>query len=293
MKILILKDNYNSFEQFYIERLKPFCSNVCCYYKNNTIIRKIWTHFGIPFSHIWYEDWKNKLEFYDIIIIFDSIHNSKLIKYIRKHTNSRIIFWHWNPIKKNKDIKILNETRKICEHWTFNPIDANKYNIYLNNQFFFYFENIPKIKENKVFFVGTDKGRYEQLILLSKSIEKYNLKPDFFVIDKRKNGRFYKKQYMNYNETLEHISKSKYVLELVQDGQDGLTARALEAMFLETKFITNNNNIKKCEFYKKENIYVIGDENFEQFLDTPFKKIEKNKLYKYSAQGWIEKFMEV
>ena len=97
---------------------------------------------------------------------------------------------------------------------------------------------------------------------------------------------------MDYDEVLKHLASTKVVVEIVQDNQTGLTARALEAMFFNTKLITNNREIKACSFYKKENIYIIGEDKdiLETFLSTSFENIEKKELYPYSAEGWIERF---
>lgn len=291
LNCLILKDNYNSFEQYYLTNLGEIVES-SYYYCSSTIFRKIFSHYGIAGEHFFYGDWKNNLKKYDCIIVFDSIHTSKLLRYIHNKSKARVIYWHWNPIKTEKEKRIITDTKGLCEHWTFNPIDAEIYDMKLNNQFFFYQTDISKNKENTAFFVGTDKGRYSSLVSLTNILEKFCVVPDFHVIDQEKNGRYYQKNYMDYYEVLDHLRNTKFAVEIVQDGQDGLTARALEAMFLGTKLITNNQSIKKCEFYMKQNIYLIGDVGIDEFIHSPFAEIEKEKLYPYSAQGWIEKFME-
>lgn len=290
--ILVLKDIYNSFEAYYLNRINKLVKHCGFYYKNSNIVRKFITHFGLPLESLWYADWKNNIDDYDWVIVFDSLHTSKLVKYLHNHSSSRIIYWHWNPIKTKNEKKIIEETKGYCEHWTFNPIDAQKYSMRLNNQFFFYQTDIPKNKEERAFFVGVDKGRYQSLVSLATQLEDYCIIPDFHVINKGKMGRFYQKNYMDYDQVLDHLKTSRFAVEIVQEGQNGLTARAIEAMFFKTKLITNNQSIKECTFYNKQNVYVIGDAGIEEFLQSPFTEIENRKLYPYSAQGWIEKFME-
>lgn len=292
MNILVLKDNYNSFEQFYIDELNKVSIESFPYYKSNSVFRKISSHLGLPFEYLWFESWKNNLNQYELIIVFDSIHTPFLINYINSHCNAKIIYWHWNPLHKHSDFLIYNKTKKICDHWTFNPYDAEKWNMKLNNQFFFYSKNEKHTKENKAFFVGADKGRYSQLISIASLLEKNEIMPDFHVVDKCRVDRFYQKNYIDYKNVLKCIDNEKYAVELVQENQDGLTSRALEAMFMETKLITNNLSIKKCSFYNKNNIYIIGEDGFEKFIKTSFEKIEKDKIHQYSAQGWIERFLE-
>ena len=250
------------------------------------------THYGLAGETVWYGQWKKNLDDYDTVIVFDSLHTSKLLRYIKKHSCSRLIYWHWNPMIKDEDFKIWEQTKDIFEHWTFNPADAEKYDMKLNNQFFFFQDVSETNKENTAFFVGADKGRYNQLLSIADSLEKYGVRPDFHIIDQRKKGRFIQKDYVEYDEVINHLRNAKYAVEICQEGQTGLTARALEAMFFGTKLITNNKFIKNCEFYKKTNIYIVGEDNdFEKFLSSPFEQIEREKLYPYSAEGWIERFM--
>lgn len=291
-KILVLKDNFNSFEQFYIDSINALGIDCQSYYNNDSKIRKLFTHLGLFGERFFYGDWKYKLNEYDTVIVFDCLHNPSMLFYLKKLIDNRFIFWHWNPILTDEDFKIWEQTKDICEHWTFNPADAEKYDMKLNNQFFFFQDVSETNKENTAFFVGTDKGRYNQLLSIADSLEKYGVRPDFHIIDQRKKGRFIQKDYVEYDEVINHLRNAKYAVEICQEGQTGLTARALEAMFFGTKLITNNKFIKNCEFYKKTNIYIIGEDNdFEKFLSSPFEQIEREKLYPYSAEGWIERFM--
>ena len=119
---------------------------------------------------------------------------------------------------------------------------------------------------------------------------------DFHVISMDYNDirKYVEKTYMEYDEVISHIRKSKAVVEIVQDGQNGLTARALEAMFFETKLITNNKEIRNFSFYNSQNIFIIGEDNndrLDTFLHMPFQSIDRKKLCPYDANGWINNFM--
>lgn len=295
-RVLILKDNYNSFEKYYLDKLKECSIDTKFYYTSSSVLRKIFTHYALPFESLWYGNWKKNLNAYDCIIVFDSLHSANLLKYIRKRYGKRLIFWHWNPIKKDKDIAIWKETKEMCEHWTFNPKDVKKYGMGLNNQFFFYQNRENVSKEEAAFFVGVDKGRYEKLLAISKSLKNIGVTVDFHIIsmESNDNRKYVEKIYMEYDEVISHIRKSKAVVEIVQDGQNGLTARALEAMFFETKLITSNKEIRNFNFYNSRNIFIIGEDNndsLDTFLHMPFESIDRKKLYPYDANGWINNFM--
>lgn len=295
-KVLILKDNYNSFEQYYLDKLNECGIDAEFYYTSSSVLRKAFTHYALPFESLWYGGWKNNLDTYDCIIVFDSLHSANLLKYIRKKYRKRLIFWHWNPIKRDKDISIWAETKKMCEHWTFNPSDAEKYGMNLNNQFFFYQNQEDISKEESAFFVGTDKGRYKKIVAISDDLKDRGIAIDFHIVSMNCNDtrKYIEKTYMEYSDVMSHIRKSKAVVEIVQDGQNGLTARALEAMFFETKLITNNREIRNFNFYNDNDIFIIGEDNndrLDAFLHTPFQPIEKKALYQYDANGWLDSFM--
>ena len=166
MNILILKDNYNSFEQYYLDKLNECGVDAEFYYTSSSMLRKVFTHYALPFESLWYGGWKNNLDTYDCIIVFDSLHSANLLKYIRKRYRKRLIFWHWNPIKKDKDIAILEETNKICEHWTFNPNDAKKYGMNLNNQEIFVLSALPVNRSiSKKFFVLRKKQFFLSVLI--------------------------------------------------------------------------------------------------------------------------------
>ena len=61
-------------------------------------------HSNITFLsfNIWFDNWKMDLKHYDIIIICAAKLNGSIAKWRHsKYPNIRIIFWFWNPIKKN------------------------------------------------------------------------------------------------------------------------------------------------------------------------------------------------
>lgn len=297
MNILVLKDNYNSFEQYYLEKLNGCGIDAEFYYTSSCSLRKVFTHYALPFESLWYGNWKKELNTYNCIIVFDSLHSSNLLKYIHKRYRKRLIFWHWNPIEKDKDKAIWKETKEICEHWTFNPEDARRYGMSLNNQFFFYQNQVDVSKKDLAFFVGADKGRYEKLMDIADLLENMDFIVDFHIISKNSNDRreYIEHTFLEYSNVIEHIQKAKVLVEVVQEGQNGLTARALEAMFFNTKLITNNLEIRNFDFYNDNNIFIIGEDSNDRlnmFLHTPFQTIEKKALYPYDANGWIDNFMK-
>ena len=301
-KILIIKGDYNEFEKYYLENINECGIKASSDYreaKRLKIMRKIWTHIGFPLENIWYGNWKKNLNEYKLIIIFDSIQSKKMIEYIVNNVNHdcRVILWHWNPLNNIKSINLYYQIQDLCEHWTFDTHDEKKYGMKLNSQFFFW----PKCRvdeiTNDVLFVGTDKGRFEKLAKIYDSLLRCNLKSEFAVLKDKTSiltdDRLYINKSIPYSVVLDKIQRSQALLELVQNGQTGLTARTLEAIFYNKKLITDNVLIRDMSFYHPSNIYIIEKmelENINEFLEAPYIELPKEIISYYSLESWIERF---
>lgn len=87
---------------------------------------------------------------------------------------------------------------------------------------------------------------------------------------------------------------SRCVLDSAQDGQLGLTIRALEALGAKKKLITTNEDVINYDFYKPENIYVYeGKIDLENvFFTHEYKEVSKEVYEKYSLRSWLKEILE-
>ena len=310
-KVLILKKNDNDFEKFYSKRMERLGIDVYPAYKNvNKLeywIREIHLKgFGrnVPGEHIWLGDWKKKITLYDTIIIFDSLKNIGIVRAIHEIApSSRLIFWYWN-ITGNKRRLPLPEWRKFCEFWSFDQGECEVYNFRFNHQFYFQEESQMKLniseKLDGTFFVGADKGRLGQIIEIKKIFDKFRILNKWIIVT-HESEKATKSEYkgieiiekpITYTKTIEYVQKYKCIVDIVQDDQVGITVRTLEALFFEKKLITNNVSIKNMPFYNSQNIFVIGEDSwddFEKFWRAPV-SVNKQFLKMYTYEDWIEQF---
>ena len=98
---------------------------------------------------------------------------------------------------------------------------------------------------------------------------------------------------MPYEDVIKDIQKYECILELNLKEQEGFTLRTLEALFYKRKLITNNKNIKKFDFYNKNDFYVLGDEDrsLKDFMDTRFKEIDDSLLENYTYDHWLNQIL--
>lgn len=260
------------------------------------IIRRFYLKLNFPFAHIWYNDWKKDINRYDLIILFDSVLDTKAIDYIRNEIREkRFIFWYWNPVENSINPNLISEN--LCEKWSFDLVDCKKYNLRYNKTFYFDDYNYKKSNEiYDVFFVGRDKGRLEYLLKLEKEFNDKDIITYFYIATEEKysiNKKKLKRPTLSYENVLDYISKSKAILEILQKGQSGASLRTMEALFYEKKLITNNKNIINYDFYCKENIFILEKDNIEelpQFLNSSYKKVDEEIIKKYEFENWINRF---
>ena len=91
---------------------------------------------------------------------------------------------------------------------------------------------------------------------------------------------------------IESYQNCTAILELMREGQNGLSFRVFEAIALEKKIITDNENIKNYDFYNPDNILVL-DKNMtninSDFFQKPYNTLAKEYYNKYTLNQWTER----
>ncbi|NDP26339.1 MAG: hypothetical protein GZ087_02770 [Flavobacterium sp.] len=258
------------------------------------IVRKIFFLLGLPKS-IWYGNWTKSLDEVSTVICF-STNPIESLEYIKTvHPHIRLIFWYWDPAYRNVH-KPNTISESLCEKWSFDVNDCQKYKMKYNTTF--YLDSIPLPKTElsyDVFFLGQDKGRKVFLNDLKNQIIGMHLVPFFYIVGDNTSGwNFFKATpAIPYVKYLELLSKSKAILDYTQDGQSGLSLRPMESIFFEKKLITNDLSIMTNDFYLADNIFVLGVDlmgGLTNFLNTPYKKIPQEIVAKYDFTNWLARF---
>ena len=101
---------------------------------------------------------------------------------------------------------------------------------------------------------------------------------------------------INHPDIPKYYNNAKAVLDLVRDNQSGLSFRVFEAMALEKKLITDNQNIKTYDFYNPNNILVLNSKYnniVKEFFETTYQKIPEDIYNKYTLDKWVERVFEI
>lgn len=247
-----------------------------------------------------------------VLIIRGQAFDAKILKYMRRNfKEAKFIFYQWDPLcgKKIPDVLALYDYS-----YSFDTDDVKN-----NPKFKFrpslFLEEYTDIAESRNFkydvsFVGTlYNNRWPIIKAFQEYFEVNRIKSYFYLYmaswslylwDFIRRGNFVSPQKMQfkpmtYHENVALVRESKCVLDIVYSKQSGLSMRAFEAMASKRKYITNNAEVKKYDFYNPNNILVVDTNHIDvprEFLESSFEEIDENVMYKYSLSGFVDELFE-
>ena len=161
------------------------------------------------------------------------------------------------------------------------------------------------------YITSFDRNRNRILIPLAKKLDELKVKFDIFVVGKKTwkykfkyllspalnniSVKFRRKVIPN-NIINQHYQNSKAILDLMREGQYGLSFRIFEAMAMEKKIVTNNPEIRNYNFYNPNNILVL-EEDFSNlnrdFFETPYEKLSKEIYDYYTLENWVDRVFDL
>lgn len=169
--------------------------------------------------------------------------------------------------------------------YSFDKRDVDKYNLKYYHQFTPAYSIMTKyinLSDVDVSFIGLDKGRSNIINSIIKDYPelKYRIK-----IVKNKGKFFNKEKSIKYLDFLDIQYNTKAVLDIVQEGQSGVTMRFIESLRAHKKIITNNFEIRKHSLYSQSYVYIINhdDRSLYEFLDSPITYSVDDKVEDYSS----------
>ena len=260
----------------------------------------------IGMQYLLYGFTKHDVQNVDKIILSETVHAAKMVDYIRRYNyKCRIVFWFWNPVREYMISEIVELKKRGVKVYSFDEDDCKKYDLLFNNNMVAKFGGCRRNMkpEFDIFFIGKDKGRYNKISDLANVLTKLGKSIKFTVVgDKKKKYIEVEhvhviKKNLEYEEIVYDIWKSKCIVDIVQDGQSGLTWRPFEALYYGKKLITNNKNILKYDFYNPSNIYIldsdkIDEDDLDAFLNRAFEPWSKDIVEKYNIETWINHFFD-
>lgn len=300
-RTMILMNQRWYMDKFYMKTVKRVNIDIFSVYKvYKGIMWKIAALYmqklKLPFQSIWYGKWKKSIKQYDTVIIFNCNLNWSIIRYFKKiNPDIRIIAWYWDALQKEQIIP--DKYKSMCEIWSFDINDCLQFGWNKNVQFYCLSSNIreQKIKYDAV-LVAKDKGRFMQIMEIAGQLKNAGKNVYLRIVpdktSKNKKCTAYGKPLL-YEELLDIISQSNSVIEIIKEGQSGLTERVLESLFLHKKLITTNKAIVDEPFYNPANIMIWNNpsqQEIQDFFLKPYEPIAKEVINKFTFDAWIKNF---
>jgi len=270
------------------------------------LIYKILYIFHIPCCSVFWGEWKNHIREAKQVIIFDYGYQAGMETYIHKiNPDCRVYLFFWNIItKKQKNHRLFTDKSAI---YSTDKKCCQTYGLKYNHIFYpkaFYQPYSPQY-QNKIFFIGHDKGRGAYIQKLCRFFEKCGLICDIHIVSDSKN-RHYRaalsdiltEKNLSYPEYCKKTERCGILLDINQAGQTALTMRVLESVYFSKKLITNNKDIISYDFYNENNIFVLPDKinrstakKLKIFLKKPFLPYSEEIRKLYDFEHWKNQFI--
>jgi len=238
-----------------------------------------------------------KLPHYDVILMLNTdFFSDEFIRIIKTKTK-KLVGNHWDGLSRTP--AIYSKIKFFDTFYVFDKSDVDEKNkvYFLTNFFFNYNENRKEeIIKQDIFYLGTYiEERFKVLKNLSKifTLKNISQKILLFTWSKREaEGEItFTNQFLPYEENMNHVKSSKALLDLKLKEHNGLSFRFFEALKYHKKLITDNADVKNYDFYKKENIFIIGEDGEDElknFIESPYQKIPSEIKDKYSFENWFK-----
>ncbi|WP_310388450.1 hypothetical protein [Roseateles sp.] len=247
-----------------------------------------------------FNKWIHSIDQFDVIVIYGTIYSNRIADaLISRGYRDRLIHWFWNPVSPADRIELLKAQG--VPIYTFDPTDATRFNLRLETTYYFSslsldFEGATPAFD--IYFVGGDKGRLTQLLRSKQEFTDLGLTSTFHITDTghRQVGEDYQfSKFIPYTEVIGNIQKARCLLDYVQEGQTGLTQRPMEALFHRKKLITNDRAIASQDFYRQENIFILGQDDptgLTAFVRTEFQTVSPDIVARYDFANWLRRLVD-
>lgn len=246
-----------------------------------------------------------------ILVLNPDTFDLPTLKKIRESTDVMITYLYDNLERVPVECEKLNLFDTI---FSFDDSDIEKYGFRkLTN--YIYLPFMPKEQQNPqmdLFYITSYDNRRVALIKrLAKKLMEMRMKFQIMIIGKKS----WKHQLKNilvkipenvflvfnikkvsHKQLPYYYMNSKILLDLMREGQYGLSFRVFEAMALEKKIITDNGSIKNYDFYNPNNILVLNEDisNINaSFFETPYEKVPEDIYNAYTLDHWVTKVFKL
>lgn len=223
----------------------------------------------------------------------------KYLKFLKKKHQQLKIARYYQDIIATQPLKAkpnLNQDL-IDLSVSYDREDAKKYGLLYHPTSMSYIrpnKNI-KVKTSDVYFVGKVKNRLTEILDAYHILTAAKYTCLFLLMDVPKEQRkdipgiIYLDHPISYEENIAYVQKSKCLLEILQDGAVGATFRCWEAIIYDKILLTNNESLKKEDFYSDQFISIFDKASN---MNVEILKNEKKFCSPYKTARFPSNFLQ-
>lgn len=308
MKFLIIDDEHELYKMMYsdlfssnkydVEEINKFSKfNVLEVVLNKIYFsEKINRHLFLPFKELWNSKYTLSEYIFDfneqywIVVLNGSLRNYYSKIYFRKlkkaHSNVKLCMVMYDSSSNPSAKRSFDMIEVFDKVFSFDIGDCDKYgfeHIYSTLSYPPFVKNDYNYQSN-IFFVGYPGGRENILYgsmkkILSQISNCVFIVPGSDNIDLRSGIQ---NRTISYSDELMYTFNTECILEVVREGQTGVTLRTCESVLFNKKLLTNNKAIKEMPFYNPEYMSVFSS---IEDLNLDFICNDIKPDYKYN--GWF------
>lgn len=231
--------------------------------------------FDLPFKSVWAK-YMNPLrrypfkkgERYHIILINPIFENYALQDFVNLQINYDVQYTLVMIDTFNtKSGHVVAESMKTLMYkkiYTFDRLDAVKYGFEYTNSMYSMLRDIKKNRpKSDLYFIGRDKGRKKLIEDIFDILTSHGCNCDFTINGVTKDNLLFgieSSRGITYRQVVNEIQSTNCILEVIQQGQTGVTLRYYEAVCYNKKLLTNNPDIVNYPHY---------DERFMRVYQKP------------------------
>ncbi len=242
-------------------------------------------------------------ECYDLAVFTNpDIFNERHFKLFR-NSAKKLVLNLWDSLERMPNNKSKLHFFDVVR--SFDPVDCEQMGFLPTTNYFHSDERIMPEREQyeyDVFSVMTFcKVRYPMVEKFIERNSELKCKILLYIDNERK------RKYINNSkvevitkpmlndELREMISKSKSVLDLGYESQNGFSFRVFETLAWNKKLITTNKYILDADFYKEDNIFLlpISYRIDNGFIDSPYIIVPDEVKSEYRLDRWVERLLRL
>ncbi|WP_165002915.1 MULTISPECIES: oligosaccharide biosynthesis protein Alg14 [unclassified Enterococcus] len=231
---------------------------------------------------------------YQLIVFLDYGFDLEMARRIRPFTKAKIILFFWNHFRLEHE-QLAEQAKQepaIDDLYHFDMLEAKELGLKHNSSFYSKRMELPDAEiQYDLFFGATDNGRKERADKYKQEFIKRGLNPYYFILPHRGNEQA---GYLTYSEYLAQTGKSRGILELLREGQQGVTLRTFESIYFQKKLVTDNKAVAHYRFYHPDNIFLLQERSLDElpeFLRTPYHPVDPEILSFFDVESWAKRFL--